>query len=95
MNINYGESGITRDYSAVDIKIGDLGAGEEKKISIPTSVLSTATIGRKTLIANFTYKTIDGEELENNYDFTVNIQENKNAPSLDISGVSGNGLKAW
>lgn len=94
VNINYGESGITRDYSAVDIKIGDLGAGEEKKISIPTSVLSTATIGRKTLIANFTYKTIDGEELENNYDFTVNIQENKNAPSLDISGVSGNeGLK--
>lgn len=92
MSINYGESGIARDYSALDIKIGDLSSGEERQITLPVDVLSTAVAGKKTLIANFTFKTIDGDELKTSYDFSLDILSNDNIPSLDIEEIKSNNV---
>ncbi len=87
MSIDYGDSGIIRDYSAVDRKIGDLGPGEEVKISLPVNVSPAATSGKKTLTAKFSYKDVDGSVFEASYDFAINVLENENIPSVDIKEI--------
>lgn len=89
LKMNFGE-GIEEGYTAKDIKIGDLTSGGKKTISLPISILSTATAGRKTFTANFTYKTIDGEEIKSSYNIYVNLTSTTVAtqtPKLRIDNV--------
>lgn len=85
---------IDEGYSAKKIKLGDLASGETKNISLPITILSSATAGKNTLIANFTYKTADGDALTGAYNFNISISSNTKAPRLVVSDVKFNeGLK--
>lgn len=88
MQMDFGD-GILERYTAKDIKIGDLAAGETKDITLPISILSTATPGRRTVKANFTYKTIDGDEITGKY-YNMYIELNAtstSAPKLKLADI--------
>ncbi len=86
---------IDEGYSAKKIKVGDLASGDTKNITLPISILTTATPGRNTLVANFTYKTTEGDDLTSGYDFYINLSSNSKAPKLKIKDVKfPEGLKA-
>lgn len=90
LTMNFGDF-IEEEYTAKDIKIGDLAAGETQNITLPVSILSTATIGRKTITANFVYKSSEGTELKASYNIYVNltsaVKETK-APKLNITNMN-------
>lgn len=96
LTMNFGD-GIEEKYTAKDIKIGDLKSGDTKSITLPISILSSATTGRKTLVANFTYKTTDGNEVKSSYNIYVNLTTTTTktqTPKLSIANVtSKEGLK--
>lgn len=93
MNIDFGDSGLIKDYSAPEIKINDLGPGMEQQISLPVKVLSTASTGQKTLTANFNFKNMDGDKFSGAYSFNIALSENKEAPKVDIEDISYSALK--
>jgi hypothetical protein len=81
-------------YTAKDIKVGDLTTGQTKDISLPITILSSAGTGRKTIKANFTYKTQDGDSFTAAYDINVNLSSNISAPKLIVQEVNfDDGLK--
>ena len=85
---------VDEGYSAKKIKLGDMTSGETKNISLPITILSTATTGKNTIIANFTYKTADGDALTSTYNFNINLSSNTKAPKLIVEDVKFNeGLK--
>ncbi len=86
LNMNYGEV-ILEGYTAKDIKIGDLASGQTKDISLPITILSSAGAGRKALVANFSYKTVDGDALKSSYNIYVNLSTNVNSPKLTIDNI--------
>ncbi|MDD3173598.1 MAG: hypothetical protein PHF63_08060 [Herbinix sp.] len=92
--MDYGQI-VEERYSATKIKVGDLSEGGTKQISLPITILSTATTGKKTWVANFTYKTLDGDEVKSTYNVNVNLSANESAPSLIVKNVDyKEGLKA-
>ena len=92
--INYGVDLILERYTVLNIKVGDLAKGESKSLTLPITILSTATAGRKTLTANFTYKTIDGNSLTAAYNIPINLNANENAPKLYVADITyKDGLK--
>ena len=89
LTINYG-SIMEERYTAKKIKVGDLAAKGTKSMLLPISILSTATAGRNTLVANFEYKTADGDSLTSTYNMYITLSSDKTAsetPKLDIEQV--------
>ena len=89
LTINLG-NGIEERYSAKRIKIGDLTAGNITNITLPISILTTAATGRNTLVANFEYKTPDGDLLTSTYNIYINLTSNANAletPKIIVKDV--------
>ena len=79
LTIIYGST-IEERYTAKKIKVGDLVAGEMTILTLPISILSTASAGRNTLVANFEYKTVDGDTLTSTYNIYINLGSDTNAP---------------
>ncbi len=78
-------------YTAKSIKVGDMLTGEKEHITLPISILSTATTGRKSIKATFTYKTADGDEKKSEYVFNVNLTSIASVtqlPKLNIENLS-------
>lgn len=89
ISLNYGDTGIEKGYTKESIKIGDLAPGAFQLISLPISILPTATLGKKTIVANFTYKTIDGGTgLTESDNISINVKSNNNAPILNVEGIT-------
>ncbi|MDF2511708.1 MAG: hypothetical protein K0S04_1574 [Herbinix sp.] len=90
LTMNYGDF-IEESYSAKQIKVGDLMGGANKILTLPVKILSSATAGRKTITANFTYKTPDGEAKTSTYNVTINLSPNTSydsAPKLVVEEVT-------
>ncbi len=87
INVAYGDSGITKNYSADNIRIGDIAPGDMKPVTLPVTILTSATPGKKTLTVNFSFKNIDGAEKTSTYSFQVELSENTDAPSIDIESI--------
>ncbi len=90
LTMNYGDS-IEELYTAKQIKVGDLTAGANSIITLPVRILSTATVGRKSITANFTYKTPDGESKTATYNVSVNLSPNTTydqSPKLIVEDVT-------
>lgn len=91
LTMNYGDV-IEERYSAKQIKIGDLAAGSNQIITLPITILSSATPGRKAVTASFTYKTPDGESKTSTYNVSVSLSPNTNydeSPKLIVDEVKG------
>lgn len=91
VKIKYGDTGITRNYTIEDIKVGDLAAGAKKSIPLPIKISSTATAGNKTLTAEFSYKTKEGEKITSSYDFAVNIIANQTESKVNVINMKDPG----
>jgi hypothetical protein len=87
IKLNFGETGIVEGYSAKSIKVGDLPAGDSERITLPIEITTAATEGRKTINAEFTYKTADGSSLADSAKFYVNLTANKNSPKLYVDSM--------
>lgn len=74
-SVNYGETGLVPAYSVENQKVGDLANGDSKKVSIPISVLPTATEGFKTITVNFSYKDADGTEKTASKNIYITVQK--------------------
>lgn len=85
-------SGIADErYTAKNIKIGDLNSGDTKDVKLPITILTSASIGRKTIKANFTYKTVDGDEIKSSYDINVNltsVTSGTQTPKLSVDNIT-------
>jgi len=90
-NLNYDGTGITKNYTVKDIKVGDLASGNEKTITLPINILPSASVGEKTIIANFKYKNLDGEPLTDSYNIDFDVEKNENSPDLYIESVKYQG----
>lgn len=91
IKLAYEDTGIRPNYSILNMKIGDLGPGQEYKLDLPVSILTTAEPGSKTIEAKFTYKYLDGDEQDSLYNISVNVNENKEAPNVFFNGISYKG----
>ena len=90
LKMDFGDS-VEERYTVKDIKIGDLSSGATKKVSLPITILSSATVGRKTFTGNFTFKTVDGGEEKASYNIYVNLTTTSSAtqaPQLTIDKVT-------
>lgn len=75
------------DYTSKDIKIGDLSAQDTKQISLPVSILSSATAGKNTITGTFKYKSSTGTSLTSTYKFSVKLTDNTSAPKLTVADM--------
>lgn len=93
LTMDYGTV-MDSNYTAKNIKIGDLAAGATKSITLPVTILGTAAVGKNPLTANFTYKSSGGTALTSAYKFYVNLTSGESSPSLAITNMSyGDSLK--
>lgn len=96
LKLDFGD-GIEEEYTAKNIKLGDLPQGGVKDLKLPIRILPNAATGRKEITANFTYKYSDGSDKESKYSFYINITDVVNAaklPKLVITDLSyGSNLK--
>ncbi len=89
LTMNYGD-GIEEGYTAKQIRVGDLTAGGNREFVLPVTILESATPGRRSLTANFTYKTPDGEAKTSTYNVSVNLSANttyEDTPKLVVDSV--------
>ncbi|MBH1941697.1 hypothetical protein I5677_12415 [Mobilitalea sibirica] len=91
LSVQYGESGIVQRYSVDDMKIGDLKPGEKQIVTLPVTILPTTTTGKKSLTINFSYKNLEGAELTESRNVTIGVEENHNAPNIDIQSITYKG----
>lgn len=96
MTMAYGDV-IEERYTAKNIKVGDMISGDSETITLPITILSTATTGRKTIKAVFTYKTADGDEKTSEYSIAINLTSVPNVtqlPKINIEDIRyAQGLK--
>lgn len=72
---------IGKRYTTTNVKVGNLASGESQSITLPVSILTTATAGKKKLTINFTYKNFgDTANTTSSYDITVNVKQNEVTP---------------
>ena len=90
-SIDYGTTGISPDYVTQKIKIDDLAPGATKFVSLPLTILSSATEGLKTLTVNLEYKDADGNKTTDPHSVYVNLKSNDKAPDLMIDSVTYSG----
>ncbi len=88
VSLDYGTTNITPDYATPKIKIGDLGPGKEQYFTLPVKILTTATVGLKTVTVNFEYKDLDGTKCTDTNQIYVDVKKNDKAPELQIDKVS-------
>lgn len=94
VKMNLGDSIIER-YTTKNIYIGDIPMGSSNLITLPITILEGATIGRKTLSAEFTYKTEYGDTKTSTYNIYVILKEDETRPMIGITKVTvKDGLKA-
>ena len=86
--LDYGTTNIIPDYATPKIKIGDLEPGKEQYFSLPIKVLTTATIGLKTVNVNFDYKDVDGTKCTDATQIYIDVEKNEKAPELQIDNVT-------
>ncbi len=92
-SLEFGESGIVPAYSVKSQKLGDLKSGGNSKVTLPATVLSTATEGLKTLTVNFSYKDEDGEEKTSTENLYVTIKKKEEASSKEDAKIEIKGEK--
>lgn len=83
----YDAAGISPKYSKLKQPIGPSGklkAGETHRVSLPISILSTATAGNKKLSVKMEFKNEEGDLTENTVDIYVNIENSSVAPKIEI-----------
>ncbi len=88
MTLDYGTTNIIADYITPKIKVGDLGAGKEQFFSLPIKILSTATLGLKTVGITFDYKDVDGTKCTDANQIYIDVKKNEKAPDLQIDKLS-------
>lgn len=88
LSLDYGTTNIIADYVTPKIKVGDLKAGEEEFFSLPVKILSTATVGLKTVGINLEYKDADGVKNTDTNQIYVNVKKNEKAPDLQVEKLS-------
>jgi len=94
VKLNLGDS-IVEQYTTKNISVGDLAVNGSEIITLPVSILSSATKGRKTLIAEFTYKTQYGDSKTSTYNLFVDLKDDENRPNISIDEAkTKDGLKA-
>lgn len=91
VSIDYGDSGIKPEYATLKMKIGDLVAGDTKKVTLPVNILPSATKGTKQLKVTFSYKDADGTTQSNETQVYVDVIANVEAPELSFTDVSFEG----
>ena len=89
--VDYGTTNITPDYDTPNIKAGDIGPGQTKYVVLPVKILSTATVGLKTLTVNIDYKDSDGTKGSDAHQIFVDVKKNEKAPELMIDSVTYEG----
>jgi len=101
ISLNYGVTGetgkteIIPKYTTKNIKVGDIAPGIEQSISLPIAILTTASVGMKTLSVDFEYKDIDGIKYTETKDIYITVGKNDSAPKIEIGSTTYNGdLKA-
>lgn len=91
LSVDYADTGIEKRYSTNKLKIGDIASGKEQAFTLPVTILSSTTPGRKKLKVNFEFKDIDGKPFTSSYDITVNVEKNDAAPRLEVESITYNG----
>lgn len=91
LNVDYGDSGLKAEYSTSNIKIGDLKGGNSTTITIPTSIVPTATKGTKKLTINYNCKDEQGNPITGSTEVYVDVKEVEKAPQLSFSKVEYKG----
>ncbi|MBP1754005.1 MAG: hypothetical protein H6Q59_403, partial [Firmicutes bacterium] len=81
-HVDYGTSNIIPNYETPNIKAGDIGPGQTKYVVLPVKVLSTATVGLKTLSVIIDYKDSDGTKGSDTHQLFVDVKKNEKAPEL-------------
>lgn len=85
-NVNYDNSkqDIGKNYTSTNIKVGDMDQGATKDITLPISILATATAGSKPLTVNFTYKQFGNSEPKtSSYDIAIQVKQKEVSPSTE------------
>ena len=94
LSIDFGageaDSGIMADYTAKNLKLEDIGKGQDIIVNLPLKARPTATPGVKTLTVNVDYKTEDGKEYTDSQEIYVNLSRNEDAPDLYFEGFTYN-----
>jgi hypothetical protein len=88
LSLKYGETNIAPKYSTPKIKLGDMTAGKEKYMTLPVSILKTATEGQKTITVTCDYKDADGTAGTDSHDIYVNVKKNEDNLNVFIKSVS-------
>lgn len=83
LKLDYGTSGMVPGYTVESIKIGDLKAGETKKMKLAVKVLPTAEEGYKTLTAAFSYKDSEGGSGDSKTNLYVQVKKVSTGTSED------------
>lgn len=92
VSIDFTGSDVKPEYSSTNIKLGDLANGNSKNVTLPVSILKTATQGTKKLTVKYQWKDEDGKPYEGSSDAYVEvIGVTKQAPQLDISNIDYSG----
>jgi hypothetical protein len=82
------------NYSVKSVKVGDLPSGGTKDITLPVTILTTASVGKNPLSVNFTYKTPGGTSLTAAYKLSVSLTANVASPNLTVTDMKyGDSLK--
>lgn len=91
VKVDYKSTGIIPNYTNTKIKIGAVAAGKTTTIDIPVKVLSTETVGLKSIGFELNYKDVDGTSGNNTSDIYAEISEDENLPKLEIVSTSFSG----
>ncbi len=88
ISLDYGTTNIAPDYATPKMKIGDLEPGKEQFFSLPIKILTTATVGLKTINVTFDYKDLDGAKCTDTNQIFIDVRKNNKAPELQIDKIS-------
>ncbi len=88
VTLDYGTTNIIADYVTPKIKVGDLEAGKEQYFTLPVKILSTATVGLKTVGVTFDYKDVDGTKCTDTNQIYIDVKKNEKAPDLQADKLS-------
>jgi hypothetical protein len=88
ISLDYGDTNIAPKYETPKVKVGDIAPGEQQYMSLPISVLSTATVGLKTITVNVEYKDVDGKAGKDTYQIFAKVTKSDKAPELAIATLS-------
>lgn len=88
VSLDFSKCNISPKYETPKVKIGDLEPGEEQYMTFPVNVLSTETVGLKTITANLTYKNVDGKELNESYGIYIKVIKNNKIPIISFDTIT-------